>query len=145
MPSFELVLSEEELAGGAVVVVRLVGEVDVYTHVQLRRCLWGLLERENPPRCIGLDCSEVQFFDSTALGVAVGCRKQMLTRWGRQGLVALVAPSPRVRHIFVITGLTNVFRIVGGAEELVVLAAERSVDAAGDAAESCVIGDGDVN
>jgi anti-sigma B factor antagonist len=134
----EIGLSQEELRGG-VVVVKVVGEVDVYTFAQLRDCLVELLERETPPRHVGLDLSEVDFFDSTALGVAVGFLKRY-RRVDAGAVIALVAPSERVAKIFRITGLTNVFPSVDSAEALLKLTEEKAADGLageGDAEEKC--------
>ncbi|AZM50878.1 anti-sigma factor antagonist [Streptomyces sp. WAC 06738] len=113
---FELGLSHEELPGG-VVLVKVVGELDVYTFPKFREYLREFLEREVLPRYVGLELSEIDFWDSTALGVAVGFLKQCRQATPPIGVV-IVAPSERVGKIFRITGLTKVFPIFESTEAL---------------------------
>lgn len=87
-------------------VVRVSGEVDVYTAPALRR----FLDEQITGGCRDLvvDLSEVTFLDSTGLGVLVGRLRQMRMQGGR---LRLIGPAERVVKVFAITGLDRVFEI----------------------------------
>lgn len=99
-------LSVASVDDGAVTVVHVAGEIDVYTAPQLR---------EQLDRQIGmgrvvlvLDMREVTFMDSTGLGVLVGRLKQVRAR---DGSLSIVCTSERLLKVFSITGLDKVFSI----------------------------------
>lgn len=87
-------------------VITLEGEVDVYTAPQLKQQMITLLEAGTKQMLI--DLTQVEYFDSTALGVLIGGLKRMRER---DGNLALVCPSPRIRRVFEITGLDKIFDI----------------------------------
>jgi anti-sigma B factor antagonist len=133
----ELGLSHEVHDGGFAV-VKVVGEVDVYTFPEFRDYLLELLEGDSSPQDVGLDLSAVTWFDSTALGVIVGflarCRKASPPR----GVYA-VTPADQAMKTLRITGLTKVFPVVGSVEEFLDLAKrEREAEApAPEVEEEC--------
>ena len=80
MPPFHL---ESITAGADCAVLRVAGEVDVYTAPQLRERVIGLLA--GGVRHIVADLREVDFLDSTGLGALVGSlrRNVAATKWRR--------------------------------------------------------------
>jgi anti-sigma B factor antagonist len=84
------------------VVVRVAGEIDVYTAPRLREQLIRLVGSGS----VIVDLDEVTFLDSTALGVLVGALKRQRDHGGT---FSVVASGNRVRRLFDITGLTRVF------------------------------------
>jgi anti-sigma B factor antagonist len=85
-------------------VVAVSGEVDVATAPRLRE---QLIELVNHGRHhIVVDLTDVEFLDSTGLGVLVGALKRVRTN---NGELALVCSEPRILKVFEITGLTKVF------------------------------------
>ena len=98
----DLGLEVSERDGWAVVAVA--GEVDVATAPRLREQLIELVN--NGRHHIVVDLSEVEFLDSTGLGVLVGALKRVRTN---NGELALVCSEPRILKVFEITGLTKVF------------------------------------
>jgi anti-anti-sigma factor len=85
-------------AVGASIVVRLGGELDLYNADEVRAALAGALDRS--PARIVVDMSEVEFIDSTALGVLIEAR----SRTGR-GRLALAAPQLETRRTLQVSGL----------------------------------------
>lgn len=82
------------------------GEVDVSTAPRFRE---RLIELVNDGRCkVVADLSEVDFLDSTGLGVLVGGLKRLRSH---DGDLTLVCPQSRILKVFEITGLTQVFSI----------------------------------
>jgi anti-sigma B factor antagonist len=65
--------------------------------------------------CVVVDLSGVSFIDSTGLGVLIGGLK----RAREKGSLSLVCPHSRVRRVFEITGLTQVFTFFDAQEEAV--------------------------
>ena len=86
-------------------VCRLSGELDALNAPRLRALL---LERGQDERGLVLDLSELQFIDSSGLGVLVGALKRYEA--AGQGLT-LRAPRPSVRRVLDMTGLTRAFSV----------------------------------
>ncbi len=87
-------------------VVDVAGEVDVYTAPRLRELLIDLVNKNNYQLVVNMD--EVEFLDSTGLGVLVGAVKRVRAH---DGSVDIVCTQQRILKIFRITGLTKVFGI----------------------------------
>ncbi len=87
-------------------VIALEGEVDVYTAPQLKQQIITMLD-SNITNII-VDLTNVEYLDSTALGVLIGGLKRLRER---DGSLDLVIPNPRIRRIFEITGLDKIFDI----------------------------------
>lgn len=83
---------------GRAVVVKLGGELDLYNAEQVRDALDEA--RAGSPRRIVLDMADVEFIDSTALGVLIEAR----SRVGKEGLV-LAAPQIETRRALQVSGL----------------------------------------
>lgn len=87
-------------------VVTITGEIDLYSAAPWRDWLKQVID--DGPGDIVLEVEDVDFFDSTALGVIVGCLKHI--RAARHGVIRVVpVNSPNFTHIFQVTGLTKVF------------------------------------
>jgi anti-sigma B factor antagonist len=83
---------------GATVVVRLAGELDLYNAEEVRTALANAAS-SSPARVV-VDLAEVDFVDSTALGVLVEARAKV----GGQRLV-LAAPQLDTRRTLQVSGL----------------------------------------
>ena len=95
---------------GDCAVIQVTGEVDVYTAPMLRERIRELAAKGTVH--LIADLGQVDFLDSTGLGVLVGGLKRLREAGGS---LALSMTAPRILRIFQITGLTKV------------LAAQRSV------------------
>ena len=82
------------------------GEVDVSTSAALRGELYGIID--SGARRVVVDCSEMDFIDSSGLGVLVGALKRVREKDGELVLRSLNASANKV---FEITGLTKLFTI----------------------------------
>jgi anti-sigma B factor antagonist len=102
-------LREPPVAGvdrnGDVVVVRLAGELDLYNAPDVREALLGEIAR-GPERVI-VELSQVEFIDSTALGVLIEARSKLSNR--RAFLIA--APRVETRRTLQISGLDRHFAL----------------------------------
>ncbi len=90
---------------GAVPVVAVSGEVDVYSAPALRDGLTELLESGTS---VVVDLTDVGFLDSTGLGALVAART---TAAEHHASLPLVCTHQRILKLFTITGLDGVFRI----------------------------------
>jgi anti-sigma B factor antagonist len=90
--------------GAGSVVLRVAGAVDVYSAERLRAALEPVLT-DGPTRVL-LECSDLDFIDSTGLGVLIAAAKRLRAC---EGTLALSALPERLMKIFRITGLTRVF------------------------------------
>ncbi len=103
MPLFQL---EAIAVGGDCAVLRITGEVDIYTAPQVRERVIQLLA--DGVLHIIMDLRDAQFMDSTGLGVLVGSLKRLRLAGGSLRLV--IGPG-RIYNLFRITGLVNVFTL----------------------------------
>jgi anti-sigma B factor antagonist len=97
---------ESITVGAGCAVLRIAGEVDVYTAPQLREQVIGLLA--GGVRHIVADLREVDFLDSTGLGALVGSLKRLREQ---DGSLKLVTSSDTILKIFQLTGLRHAFTL----------------------------------
>ena len=97
---------ESITAGADCAVLRIGGEVDVYTAPQLRERVIQLLG--HGARHIIADLREVEFLDSTGLGALVGSLKRLREQ---DGSLKLVTAADKILTIFRLTGLVHVFAL----------------------------------
>lgn len=95
-------------------VVEVAGEIDVYTAPQLRERVVELVDAGQVD--LVLDLGNVEFLDSTGLGVLVGALNRVRAH---DGSLALVLTQERILKIFEITGLRKVFPIHPSVAEAV--------------------------
>jgi anti-sigma B factor antagonist len=88
-------------------VVRLGGELDVYTAPRLRERLAELIAADRH-RDIVIDLADLAFIDSTGIGVLVGALKRARQHGDE---IELRSPRPGTRKALEITGLNMVFAI----------------------------------
>jgi anti-anti-sigma factor len=98
---------------GGVVLVRLAGELDLYNADSLREALFDVAA-QRPERLV-VDLTEVQFIDSTALGVLIEARSKLPNRRG----FLLAAPGLETRRALEISGLDRHFSIHETVDEAV--------------------------
>jgi anti-sigma B factor antagonist len=96
----------EAITAGDCAVLRITGDVDVYTAPELRQQVIHLVD--NGTRHIVGDLRGVDFLDSTGLGVLVGSLKRLRVH---QGSLKLVTSSGRILELFEVTGLSRVFEV----------------------------------
>jgi len=92
--------------GADCAVLRIGGEVDVYTAPQLRERVIDLLAQR--VRHIIADLREVDFLDSTGLGALVGSLKRLREQ---EGSLTIVTDAGRTLQIFRLTGLDRAFAL----------------------------------
>ena len=99
-------LSVSSSEQGAVTIVHVAGEIDVYTAPLLREVLDKQVAAGRTDLVVDLE--KVTFMDSTGLGVLV--RRLKLVR-GQNGTLRIVSGQERILKVFKITGLDKVFHI----------------------------------
>ena len=104
MPDFEI--KTEMLAGGAAL-VNVRGYLDAHTFEQLDKALGALFEKKVFKIVMKLD--ELDYISSAGAGVFIGV-------FGRaqenHGDLVILKPSPNVREVFDLLGLSQIFKIV---------------------------------
>jgi anti-sigma B factor antagonist len=90
---------------GAARVVRLGGELDLYNAAQVRGALAEACA--DAPERVVVDLGEVEFIDSTALGVLIETRTKLDNRGG----LLLAAPGLETRRALQISGLDKLFTV----------------------------------
>ncbi|MEU3979675.1 STAS domain-containing protein [Streptomyces griseoviridis] len=94
-----------------VLVISIEGEVDVYTAPKFRECFQERWQTNGSWGHVVLECSEVSFFDSTAIGVSVYILKSLRRRSPHGHLAIVVSAGGKLEHIMRITGLDKVYRV----------------------------------
>lgn len=97
---------EETVQSDKITVLRIKGEIDVYTAPDLRERLLPLCEREQ--HTVVVDLSSVTYMDSTGLGVLIGAYKASKKA---KGELVLKGMTPRVERLFRITGLYKLITV----------------------------------
>jgi anti-sigma B factor antagonist len=100
----DLTLTTREVGDRTIVSVG--GEIDVYTAPKLRDKITELVNSGH--HALFIDMEDVEFLDSTGLGVLVGGLKKIRAQ---EGSMALICSQDRLLKIFRITGLAKVFTI----------------------------------
>jgi anti-sigma B factor antagonist len=90
------------------------GEIDLFTAPELKQVLAESIEAGRIR--IIVDLTETTFLDSTALGVLIGAVKRLRSR---DGALAIVNTDDNIAKTFEITGLDQIFTILGTREEAV--------------------------
>jgi anti-sigma B factor antagonist len=106
------VLSVESV--GEASVVKLGGELDLYNAPQIRDALNQACE--GSPGRVVVDLSEVEFIDSTALGVLIEAR----TKIDNRRAFLLAAPALETRRALEISGLDRHFIVHDSVSEALV-------------------------
>jgi anti-sigma B factor antagonist len=102
VPPFQV----EPIIVGDCAILRLAGEVDVYTAPELRQQLIKLVD--SGALHVVADLGGVDFLDSSGLGVLVGGLKRLRTR---QGSLEIVTSGGQILELFELTGLSRAFTV----------------------------------
>lgn len=94
------------------------GEIDVAAAPTLREQLTGIIE--GGTNRLVVDLEDVDFIDSTGLGVLVGAVRRARNA---EGDLRLVCTNARILKVFDVTGLDEVFAIAGSVDDAVAMAA----------------------
>jgi anti-sigma B factor antagonist len=105
MDAAELVMEREQLTPKACVLVAR-GQIDLYSAPIFKTALIQAIEEG--VKDIIVDLSDVDFMDSTGLGVLVGVLKRVELLGGS---LAIVSPDDTTRRVFEIAGLSSRFEI----------------------------------
>lgn len=92
--------------GGGHATVVVTGDVDAHTNAEFDSRLTELVEGGHDT--VVLDCSGVEFLDSSGLGALIKTQKALQDR---DGTLVLLEPSPAVVRLLDITGLTDSFQV----------------------------------
>ena len=88
--------------------VYVIGELDVSTADQFKEYLYKLIDKEI--RSIRFDLSNLDYIDSTGLGVMIGVLKRIKVQ---NKEIYIESPKDNVKKIFSITGLNKIFKMEG--------------------------------
>lgn len=98
---------EHERVQERATVVRIRGELDIGSADALRSALDGAEADE--PDVIRVDARQVNFLDSTALGVILACAQRLSARGAR---LELVCTSPSMRRVLDMTMISRTVHVI---------------------------------
>jgi anti-sigma B factor antagonist len=93
-------------------VVSISGEVDIFNAANMKKTLTELINEKNTD--LILDCKNLEYIDSTALGALVGVLKNVRSYGGTMHLRSV---KPSLSKLFKITNLDKVFVMDGDSDE----------------------------
>lgn len=102
--SSELGVREERVNGD--ITIYISGEVDIYTSQKLKDALYGAIDTLQSD--LRVDCSELNYIDSTGLGIFVGALKKTKQK-GKD--IHISGLKENIKKLFIITGLDRLFII----------------------------------
>jgi len=102
--SSELKLTEEKTEDS--VKIYLSGEVDIYTAQDLKEKLYGIIDSSR--KDLVIDCKDLNYIDSTGLGIFVGTLKKARSY---ESKIYISNLKENIKKLFVITGLDKLFII----------------------------------
>jgi anti-sigma B factor antagonist len=88
--------------------INMNGELDVAGADKVKEHLNGLVEKK--PVDIKIDCTDLEYIDSTGLGVLIGVLKRLKVN---EKDIYILNPRKNVKKIFDITGLDKIFKVEG--------------------------------
>ena len=88
--------------------VSLAGEVDIFNSETFKESLFDMINQKEADLVI--DCADLEYIDSTALGALVSVMKRVK---GYDGAISLVNIRAALAKLFRITGLDSAFHISG--------------------------------
>jgi anti-sigma B factor antagonist len=94
-------------------IVRMTGELDIATAPELRAHLLMLFE--NGQVTLTVDLDELEFIDSSGLGVLLGALKRARAQ---EGEISLICSNELVLKVLSITGLNSVFPLYNSVASL---------------------------
>jgi len=100
--------------GSDCALIRVAGEIDVYSAPQLREAILSLIG--TGVSHVIADLRGVDFLDSTGLGAIVGGHKRLRTN---DGSLVLAASPDRIVRLFRITGLDRAFSLYPSVPEAI--------------------------
>lgn len=100
--------------GSDCALIRVAGEIDVYSAPQLREAILALIG--TGVSHVIADLRGVDFLDSTGLGAIVGGHKRLRTN---DGSLVLAASPDRIVRLFRITGLDRAFSLYPSVPEAI--------------------------
>lgn len=86
--------------------INITGEIDIYTAQVFREKLYAIADSNKLD--LRIDCKELNYIDSTGLGIFVGALKKTKT-YGKS--IYLVGLKENIKKLFLITGLDKLFVI----------------------------------
>lgn len=92
---------------GTELLVRLDGELDHHSAVEVRTQIDQLIDKYPKAQMLRFDVSGLTFMDSSGIGVVIGRYKRMA---GRGGAVCVQGASGRVDKIFQMAGLYQIIK-----------------------------------
>ena len=109
MPQFQI--TKEKLQNG-VVLVNVKGFLDAYTYEQLEKVINDLFTTK--VFRIIVELSELQYISSAGAGVFIGA---IGTAQESNGNIVILKPTPNVREVFDLLGLSQIFSFKDTREE----------------------------
>ena len=89
--------------------LKLGGEIDIYTSTIFKEELQQIYLSEETGD-VHIDASELEYIDSTGLGVLIGALKRLKQK---DKDIYIKGTKPNVKKIFNITGLDKIFKLEG--------------------------------
>lgn len=94
----------EKIWKGDLLIIKITGEIDIVNASELR----SEIEEAESAHNVCVDCSKLDYIDSTGIGVMISVLKQVPQNGG---VVKLCALKPHIKKIFTLTNLGRLFEL----------------------------------
>jgi stage II sporulation protein AA (anti-sigma F factor antagonist) len=88
-------------------IIRIDGDIDHHTCAEIRSQIDNEINKKNPKNII-FDMKNVNFMDSSGIGVVIGRYKLIM---GNGGIAAMINVKPQIKRVYDICGLKKIIPI----------------------------------
>lgn len=96
-------------------IVHMSGELDHHSAEEVRNKIDDRLDRENIGKLI-MDFSDVNFMDSSGIGVVIGRYKKLMSK---KGTICITKAGGSVKRVFELSGIFKIIKFYKNIEEAV--------------------------
>lgn len=100
---------------GDKLIIKLIGELDHHSAEEVRNKIDDRLERTGSNKVI-LDFSNVNFMDSSGIGVVIGRYKKISMR---KGEICIASVQESVRRVFELSGMFKIIKLYKSVQEAI--------------------------
>lgn len=96
-------------------IVKLIGELDHHSAEEVRNKIDDRIERNKPSKVI-LDFSNVNFMDSSGIGVVIGRYKKLSMK---KGEICIASVQESVGRVFELSGMFKIIKLYKSVQEAI--------------------------
>jgi|GEM_PF-3168165 len=113
---FKIKIEKQETKKGIIAIVRICGELDIYTH----KLVEEVIQAEEMKSChLVIDFQNITYADSTGLGTLIGVFKKRQNQGAASFDMCFINVGAELKKCFNVTGLTKIFKVFSTLDEVI--------------------------